>query len=453
MLGGRAVARWVSLLMVLAASAAAAPGSVFTFEPAVSPAPGCASLRPEAPAPSVVDTSQYGGRGRLCASGISNGEGYVALRTDDSFGYPAQEKTWDVKPLWGGAGAGSFTVGENTFGTWRVTMFPEDQGWLTSQAASEYENTQVRGWSSTGTPVSGLTMSAWPSVVVPDFTSGAVVAYESSSDSFRLKVRSFNADGSPRSEAVDVAGAASGLVIAGVDDHRDVLVLFDGGTVGLPSTHIAGRWLDPCGVPLTAVFDTGLPFPMGGELVPLTDGSLVFQSGGQWVARFPHLSTAPAGPAPEWLVARPGMRLVWVDRGKGYALIPFEGDDQAPCRSQLFLFTKAGGFCGTATFTVDARSCVPPEINVGPDGTVVQRSPRPGECTDPSCWYHFCTYTWWPGLLGGHGPEKQSGDGQRPPFGTRPVHCGQSPGTSSGRTSAASPAPGAIGRGTAKARR
>jgi hypothetical protein len=425
LLGRRAVARWVSPLAVLAASAVAAPGAVFTFEPAAAPAPGCVSLQPEAPAPSVVDTGQYEGRGTRCASGISNGEGYVALRIDNSFGYPAQEKFWVVKPLWGGPAVGGFGVGENTFGEWRVTMFPQDHGWLTGQGTGEYDSTRVHGWSSTGALLSSISLpSAWPSVVVPDFTSGAVVTYESVDEARRLKVQRFNADGSPRSEAVDVAGAASGLVTAGVDDHRDVLVLFDGATVGLPAGHTAGRWLDSCGAALTEVFDTALPYSSG-ELVPLYDGSLVFQSGGQWVARFSHLSTAPAGPAPAWLAARPGTRLVWVGRGKGYALIPGGGEPQTPCRSQLFLFTKAGGFCGTATFTVDDFSCSPPELDVGPDGTVVQHSPRTGECTDPSCWYRFCSYTWWPNLLGGHGPRGQPGNGQRPPFGTRPIHCGQ----------------------------
>ncbi|HVE84720.1 MAG TPA: hypothetical protein VND93_17815 [Myxococcales bacterium] len=376
-----------------------------SFQPATAADQGCMEIAPDADALAapVVDTSVTAGRSAACLPGAANGRGDVALGTRDANGRP--DMGWTVKPPGGGASLGRF------FGPNVTTLLPQEDGWI---GGSEWgfelmSPPEIYGWSSTGDLLHESRLPA--NRIAPDFTSGAVVAFGTEDPPWQVLVQRFGSGAAPRSGPVLVA-RVSYPVAVGVDTDRDALVLFDGSAAGLPADHLGGRWFDPCGAALTEVFDTGVARPLGtssGTLAPLYDGSLALQLDGQWVARFAPRSTDLAGPAPAWLAAQPDTRLVWIRQGKGYALIPKAGD-VAECRQQILLYTKAGQSCGGVTFTVDGLPCTTSEINVGPDGTVVQLSPR-NLCLDPTCSSFRCSYSWWPGLLGGHG---HAGGGVRP---------------------------------------
>jgi len=443
--GCRFIARWLSPLVVLAASASAEE-SRLSFEPASAADPSCVEIQPDMLVPRVVDTSLSLGRARFCLPGTSNGQGYVALGVYDFFGYPSVDEHWVVKPRWGGTSTGTLLAYVQ-----HLELLPQGDGWLTSEQSFYYGLAMLRSWppggSPNGVPLKAIDVpleSTTPPIVAPDFTSGLVVAFEDGNDALNLKVQRFTSDLTSRSAAVNVAVAAHGQMAAGVDADRATLILFDGATAGLPPGHTGGRWFDPCGAALTDVFDAAA-YPISGSLVPLIDGSLVLQSNGQWVGRFTHLSTAPAGSAPAWLAARPDTRLAWIHHGNGYALTPAAGFALAECRQPIFLYSKTGAFCGTATFTVDTLPCTTGGINVGPDGTVVMLSPRSGACLDPPrCFENECIFSWWPSVLGCRGsgqrgegcPGTVTGSGnpvpvtvnaQRPPDGTRPIQCGRAP--------------------------
>lgn len=406
-------------LMALAAVACGEPEVKSSFAPVAAKDQGCKEIDPAALETKVVDTSVIAGHSASCSLGITDGQGHVALGISDALGSP--DMVWAVKPLRGGDSIGHFG-GPNV-----RQLFPEEDGWIgVSQRGTPDTNSPpgIAGWSSTGELLHGTSFSSGVTAA-PDFTDGAVVAFSPFDPEDRpigFDVQRFASDAAQRSGPVQVAPPEVSFSAVGVDSHRDTLVLFDGASAGLPLDHVAGRWLDACGNFLTETFDTGLPLPWGsGKLAPLYDGSLALQVDGQWIARFPHRSTATAEPAPAWLAARPDTSLVWIRHGKGYALVPNAGVPLAECRQQIFLYSRAGSFCGAATFTVDDQPCTSGSITVGPDGTVVQLSPR-HVCLDAGCFRYECSYTWWPHLLGGGG----NGNSRRPER-TRPIRCSPAP--------------------------
>jgi hypothetical protein len=243
-----------------------------------------------------------------------------------------------------------------------------------------------------------------------DYGGGSLVLFAATettgSHPFRLTAQRFDSSGAPRSAPVTVASGsgAPAFFVGGVSLSGHSLVLWDGTVSGLAAGHIAARWFDRVGTPLTPVFDGGTAAsPATLVLRPLPGLSLVLQDGGNWVRHYPD-GQPKFNAAPAWLAAKPDTRveIIRASVQKAVALLPPAGQQLAVCTQTIEIHAAAGNLCGTVSFPVTAGPCFAQSIDVGRDGTVIQQLPQDLEsCVDnghgsQDC---SCTHRFWPRLL------------------------------------------------------
>jgi len=394
--------RWVRMLYALPLALAACSGGVPEEESSSHAATDaqaalssdCTGLRPDRAGPWLSDASFSEGEEATCGIGPSDGLGHVPVASNNTM---SGMTLWKVLGLEAGRGSGYFWYLD------RADLLPQHDGFISVDYIWHMGETHLKSWGAGGS-LRKDTMLMTSDFVrpVPDFGSGALVAYAAGDG--HLVAQRFVSDGTPRSEPAEVAmlSRKPAWIAAGVNADRDTLVLFEGAAAGLEPSHIAGRWLSATGVPRTDVFDLGalsLSAMAGAQapsLYPLYDGSLVLQWDGAWIMRIAARATK-ATAVPSWLSARPDMRPVWIRGGRGYGLIPSEGRNVPACYQQIRIHAQDGNYCGTVTLGVDDQPCVTQRLEVGLDGTVIQRSPRTSCEGDPAVC--TCTVRWWPGLL------------------------------------------------------
>jgi hypothetical protein len=85
------------------------------------------------------------------------------------------------------------------------------------------------------------------------------------------------------------------------------------------------------------------------------------------------------------------VRLELLPSRRGYALLPFPGADVPTCEQRVELLAPAGNACGGVTYPIRSGACRTEALELGWDGTVLQRLPA----TAPD----RCGYQWWPRSL------------------------------------------------------
>jgi hypothetical protein len=145
---------------------------------------------------------------------------------------------------------------------------------------------------------------------------------------------------------------------------------------GLPAHHLAARWFEANGTPLTDWFDAG-PDPVGGNILarPLIGGGAAVRVGDTWVATIPS-GKAQVDPAPAFLQAKKDARIVL--GGKAYAMIPDPGT-----AGTVDVVAAGGQSCGALTATTAADA-----LSLGKDGTLID-----------STGADACTLTYYPQVL------------------------------------------------------
>ena len=203
----------------------------------------------------------------------------------------------------------------------------------------------------------------------------------------------------------------SGEVLAlGVDRAGNVLVVFNGerlfgqGSVGgIWTTHegvLSQPFVLATGVSAPAMEDYSLWPRIGSgffvrEQECHSDGCDEIK----WAFSIDALAQAWTA-APEWLVARPNTLLHMVHGGRAYGVLPEAGQRSAPdCEQTIEVVSPDGTSCGAATF-VAARgvACTTAPIEMGYDGSVIQSMPYDLEGCD-ALGHCSCTWRWWPGFF------------------------------------------------------
>jgi hypothetical protein len=246
----------------------------------------------------------------------------------------------------------------------------------------------LRAWNDSGGQRPGLIQTAIELPAVEDPLGGVVAGIQGTP----LQFASFDADLAERWR-MNVPG---GLPVAlAVDRAGAMLYLFDrSGVWGRGSA--SGMWVDHSGK-AGPIFEMLASYPASSFALTQRTGSGLFLAiGGNWVAQIDSMATA-ASAAPDWLKARPNVRLHMVRGGKGYAVLPVEGD-AADCVQDVEVVSPAGQSCGVTRFRGAKGSCRTGPISVGYDGTVMQAAPDP----DPAHHLWFgpatCYWRWWPGF-------------------------------------------------------
>jgi len=395
---GNRLARWLTVLtMTLTACNAGVEDEETPLPPGREPtrvglSSSCSGLMPGSPSEPWFEDERFTEDDEAtCGLGPSDGMGHIPISLHDS---TLGTTYWNVMQLEPGRGRGQFDYHD------RAALVPLHDGFISVDASPTVGGPHLKSWAAGGALRSDtvLRTSSLPRPI-PDFGQGALVSFVD--DGGLLVVQRFVSEGTPRSEPAEVAALVHppAWMASGVNSERDTLILFDGEAAGLAPFHIAGRWLSATGIPRTALFDLGAlsvstPDPDGPTLYPLHDGSLVLQWAGAWVLRV-EARAEESAPIPSWLASHPDMRPIWIREGRGYALVPSEGRVVPVCEQHLRIHAQDGTACGNVTLTVDHRPCVTGRLEVGLDGTVLQRSPRT-HCQGQRC---TCPLRGWPGLL------------------------------------------------------
>ncbi|HEY2029939.1 MAG TPA: hypothetical protein VGH20_12100 [Myxococcales bacterium] len=165
-----------------------------------------------------------------------------------------------------------------------------------------------------------------------------------------------------------------------VDDQGLTFAIYEtfSGIGTVPAQHLAARWFDAAGKPVTDWFDAGVaePAPPALSLVrPLIGGGVALRFDLDWT------QTIPSGKAQ--LVAAPaafpsGKDLRIVEGGKAYLTIP-----DASTTGTLDVLTPAGKACGAVTEIKvnlgDIQGLL--QYYVGKDGTLIGLTGGPTHCT------------------------------------------------------------------------
>jgi Divergent InlB B-repeat domain len=167
-----------------------------------------------------------------------------------------------------------------------------------------------------------------------------------------------------------------------VDTQDRTLIVFGavGSNFGVPPSHLAARWFDVSGQPLTTWFDAGMG--SGISLRPLIGGGAALRTKNGWVATLAS-GKAGVGPAPAGFEAEKDPRIVL--GGKAYAMMPhYPG-------GSIDIVEPGGKSCGTLTTTTAAD-----RFFIGRDGTLINLTgpfPHPGGPNNQ------CTATYYPQVL------------------------------------------------------
>jgi len=190
-------------------------------------------------------------------------------------------------------------------------------------------------------------------------------------------------------------------VALAVDRTGATLFLFDG-TRYFGANTLAGMWIDHSGVAGHLFEMLGpqqdLAFRLPFAMTQRTSNGLFLALGPMWVAEIDSFATA-SSPAPAWLQQRPNVHLHMVHGGKGYAVLPVDGQSVQDCVQTVEVVSPSGSSCGSSTFRASSAACRTGAITVGYDGTVVQIAADP----DPAHHEWFgaatCYWHWWPGFF------------------------------------------------------
>lgn len=171
--------------------------------------------------------------------------------------------------------------------------------------------------------------------------------------------------------------------VALVDAQDRILVVFGGGgsNFGVAPSHLAARWFDASGQPVTRWFDAGTGSRL--QLRPLIGGGAALRAGTQWVAA---IASGKAGlaPAPKGFEAGKDPRIVL--GGRAYAMVPVVG-----AAGSLDIVEPGGKSCGTVmNTTADDR------VFIGMDGTLINLTGPFPEAGGPP---KYCTATYYPQAL------------------------------------------------------
>ncbi|HEY4884402.1 MAG TPA: hypothetical protein VII08_12285 [Myxococcales bacterium] len=166
-----------------------------------------------------------------------------------------------------------------------------------------------------------------------------------------------------------------------VDTQDRTLIVYSGvgSNFGVPPSHLAARWFDLSGQPLTAWFDAGMGSSI--TLRPLIGGGAALGTENGWVATLAS-GKAGVGPAPAGFEAGKDARIVL--GGKAYAMMP-----STP--GSIDIVEPGGKSCGTVTTTTaDDR------FFIGRDGTLINLTGPFPHRGGPN---NHCTATYYPQVL------------------------------------------------------
>ena len=238
-----------------------------------------------------------------------------------------------------------------------------------------------------------------------DYGGGSLVAYGNTLTTgnhfFNVYAQRYDSTGTARSAGafVETMHFAPAFVAGGVNLSGHSLVLFDGVQVGMGATHVAGRWLDRNGLPLSALFDAGTATGASDigvqvDTVPLFDNSIAVRVNGVWALHVRDLSTAGSA-VPSWMNSyAPGRGLRLLGGNRGYTSYSLGGEAAAVCAQDVKVLAPDGHLCGTVAFPISASACTTGPMSGGRDGTAIQGLPP--ECTGSGC---TCTHRVWNGLF------------------------------------------------------
>jgi hypothetical protein len=210
-------------------------------------------------------------------------------------------------------------------------------------------------------------------------------------------IQSFDGRVKPR-WSVSIADITEHRYSIGVDVSGAVLFLFDAGA-RFPDARVAGLAISASGK-RSPIF-RALPSKFGDtwlRTAPALEGGLFVQEnsplGEDWVRYVDPISLS-TNPPPLWLGRLGSWAPNFAHGRSAYALTPSERGAFSPtCTVQVA--TPAGTSCGSIEFDNPSGSCdSASEINIGPEGTLVQSLGAPRSCSG-SC---MCTWRVWPGYL------------------------------------------------------
>jgi hypothetical protein len=362
--------------------------------------PECAGLMPETPGTMrtiSVTSEQPGG----CFDASGDGAGFMALRNDDSHGFPAWE-------LFSPAPART-----GRFGVRGGNLWQQPSGFIAWVKASFIQANVIHvdptGDNSGGRQPVGFDGSdpwLWPNPQGGLAVAGKLIK-PGRDPKASSQIWMFDANGDSRGDPrpLGSSGAIFGL---GVDLLGRALVVYDGG-----SGNVDAQWFSPDGAPLTDVFRILSAFVAGPatwfEMAPLLGGGLALR---RMDASRPGLLTglhtkwlltlssgaASAQAAPDWLTSRPDTSLQPARNFRAYAILPM-GAQGTACSQRLELLAPTGASCGAFDFPIAAGSCDTRDLRLGVDGTVLQKLPCEFESRVGDAGSRSNTLRFWPAAL------------------------------------------------------
>jgi hypothetical protein len=361
----------------------------------ISDDPECAGVVPDG-APEPVPVTRSAPAGHVCAGGISDGTGHVAVAA--RAGHAAVWGVFDG----GGAPLGSFSA-------WPVVSEPSGwQGLVVTKSEPSPGATRTRvelaGFGPDGAVLRSSAVSPDPGLIATtdwdlsvDPLGGTFVLLAGVSIAgnhwSRVQAQRFDA-------AADDRWSESALLQARSDPN----VLFLGGGVSRAGESLAiwqdsawvnVAWQDRAGSTLVAEEQAQRSNEVLGseavqpdvELVALLDGGVAVRADGAFRSLYPHLASR-AVPAPAWLASRAAWTYRFTRGNRGYAFFP-PPQASADCAQAIDLLAPSGRLCGRVVLhATPAAACTTGLVDQGWDGTVVQQATAGA-----------CTYRFWPRLL------------------------------------------------------
>jgi hypothetical protein len=320
----------------------------------VDPPPAsCAALVPSLPASKTAALPAFYSDPEYCGFATSDGDGNLYLQTN-------------VITSTAGAHAmreGLFVPLQRGFSSFTHQMAPDGAFLAHAPDGTVLSSSPIRGWMSTG----GMQANGGVGV--------------SGDCNVTSSVHVIRIDDTARfTSEVELADQKC-LMEAG-DEHIDVTVdaldrtlLVVGGenlsASTVPAKHMAARWFDAAGQPLTDWFDAGAR----GSLFPLIGGGVAVRAASGWVSTIVS-GSATVGPAPAGF--EPGKTPYKVLGGRGYAMVPDWG-----VGGGIDIVDPSGARCGTLT-TISSTDV----YTIGRDGSLVRVGSRIHDGSDCSITYY-----------------------------------------------------------------
>ena len=324
----------------------------------------------------VISTDHLG-YNKICGAGVSDGEGGIALPV-------YQIATISSTTLFLSPAPGTLTQVDAD----SMIPFGQPSGFMGIDMPTNWIQFKLRAVDHSGALVLDELVSSNPSARSVDPLGGIVVA-EGQYGGPPTIVEKYSAQGQPRwSAAVDVD-----LQLLATDLNGSTLAL------SVPGEGPVGYWFGPAGEigptlagpTLNLVSDWALRVGGGFFLAIPGDGGV------EWTASVSHRDTA-VHPAPAWLASRPNTRVFPIFGGAAYAIVPRAGTAPVPCEQTVTIVDADGNVCGQMSLGSPMSTCIPGEVMVGIDGSIIQTGPRDlDDCTSGGS----CTCTWrvWRGAL------------------------------------------------------